>query len=118
MTLVGWLIGFGLAWITGYLITKQADYGDWLKIPLILLPFIGFVKSPHRPLRVVSARGLWYQLSGILALTYHFVPSNYLPRVMREWDVIAGWLSAFALSTIIVLLLARFCRYEEATDRR
>jgi hypothetical protein len=66
---------------------------------------VGFVRSRHYPKGVVSARGLWFQLTGILLLAYHFVPARWLPPVMQEWDLIFAWVLAFALSEVTVRLL-------------
>jgi len=111
MTFVGWLIGFGLFWVAGYLETKQTSRATWVRVPRFILPLLGFVKSPQHPLGVVSAKGLWGQLAGIFILAYRLVPATLLPRLMREWDVIVAWLLAFALSALIVRLLMWRCRY-------
>lgn len=111
MTLVGWLIFFGLWWIYGYLETRQTNTATWVKVPRFTLPLLGFVKSPQHPLGVVSAKGLWGQLSGILILAYRLTPPVWLPRLIREWDVIAALVLAFLFSAIIVRLLMWRCRY-------
>lgn len=111
MTLVGWLIFFGLWWIYGYLEIKQTGHATWVRVPRAALPLLGFVKSPDHPLGVVSAKGLWGQLSGLLILAYRLIPPAWLPSLMREWDVIMAWVLAFSFSLLIVRLLMWRCRY-------
>jgi xanthine/uracil permease len=116
MTLVGWLIGFGLFWVAGYLETKQTDHALWIRVPRFALPLLGFVKSPQHPLGIVSAKGLWGQLSGILILAYRLMPATLLPQFMQEWDVIVALVLAFSLSTILVWLLMWRCRYRPSVE--
>lgn len=80
-------------------------------MPRAALPLLGFVKSPDHPLGVVSAKGLWGQLSGLLILAYRLIPPAWLPSLMREWDVIMAWVLAFSFSLLIVRLLMWRCRY-------
>lgn len=111
MNLAGWMIFSVIWWIAGYFLTWNNQTGPWLVLPTAALPLVGFVRSRRHPRGVVSASGVWAQLAGIFSLAYRFVPAQWLPAVLREWDLIVAWLLAFALSEVIVRLLLWRRRY-------
>jgi hypothetical protein len=112
MDLSAWIIFSAIFWLIGYAMTKWAGYGDLVNVPVMLFALQGWPRTQGLPIGVVSARGLWMQLSSALLLVSRFIFTQYLPYPIRSLAFILACLVGFTVSGLVAYIVLRTHRFQ------
>lgn len=107
MDLSGWIMFSAIYWLIGYSMTRWQVYADLVKVPVMLFVLQGGPRTQGLPIGVVSARGLWMQLSGILLLVCRFIFTRYLPDPIRRFDFGLACMIGFSVSGLVAYIVWR-----------